>query len=67
MIPNYSNYLRPPELPEGYVKAHIACPYLLLKISVSVGLGWDPRIYVANKFSDDDDDAGPGTIYLENY
>ena len=33
--------------------------HLLLKVSASVGLGWDPRIYSSNKFSNPDA-AGPG-------
>lgn len=43
------------ESPRGFVKTQTA-----LLLPPSVGLGWDPRIHISNKFNDADD-ASPGT------
>lgn len=34
------------------------------RVSDSVGLGWGPKIFISNKFPDDDD-AGSGTSFWE--
>ena len=48
------------ESPGVLIKAQLSGPHL--QNSDSVGLGWGTKICISNKFSDDANAAGPGTI-----
>lgn len=44
----------------GLVKSQRATPFPW--VSISVGLGWSPKISISSKFSGEVDATGPGTI-----
>lgn len=48
------------EVPGRVVKIQIARP--LPKVSDSVNLGWDPRIFISHSFPSDAGAFGPGAI-----